>query len=189
MTSDLRPLWRRRLLKPALALATLNAAMFAVYTLPRLLQARSLESRRQTLQAVVERERARLAAAQSRADAIRFNEHDARRFYEEVVGSRENTLLPLLRRIAEIAAELGLETERSSYQPVEIKGMPLERLVITQPVTGTYREVVSFLAQLERLPQFVTVDKLSIRGPSAAGGPTALDLTLSAYFRVKGGAR
>jgi Tfp pilus assembly protein PilO len=187
VTSDPRPFWRRRLLTPVLVLLGLNAALFAAYTLPRLIQARSLESRRETLKAVVERERARRAAATERANSIRDNERDSRRFFE-VVGSKEKTLLPLLRRISEIASELGLEPERSTYNPEDVKGAPLTRFVITLPITGTYPEVVSFLDQLERLPQFVTVDRLGIRGPSAGEGPTALDLTLSAYFVAEAGA-
>lgn len=187
MTSDPRPFWRRRLLTPVLVLLGLNGALFATYTLPRLIQARSLESRRETLKAVVERERARLAAAAERANAIRDNERDSRRFYKDVVGSKEKTLLPLLRRISEIASELGLESERSTYKPDDLKGAPLTRFAITLPITGTYPEVVSFLDQLERLPQFVIVDRLGIRGPSAGSGPTALDLTLSAYFVAEAG--
>jgi Tfp pilus assembly protein PilO len=187
VTSDPRPFWRRRLLKPVLALLGLNAALFAAYTLPRLVQARTLESRREALGAQVERERQRGAAARERAGAVRDNERDSRRFYREVVGSREKTLLPLLRRLAEIASQLGLRPSNSSYKPDEVKGAPLTRFVITLPITGTYREVVSFLDQLERLPQFVTVDRLAIRGPSAGDGPTDLDLTLSAYFLAEEG--
>ena len=188
MTSDPRPFWRRHLLKPVLALLGLNTALFAAYTLPRLMQVRSLEQRRGTLKAMVERERERQAAAAERAGAIRDNERDARRFYQDLVGSREKTLLPLLRRIGEIAAELGLEQAHSAYKPDEVRGAPLTRFVITLPITGTYPEVVSFLDQLERLPQFVTVDRIGIRGSDAGEGPTDLDLTLSAYFLAEGGA-
>jgi Tfp pilus assembly protein PilO len=188
VTSDLRPFWRRRLLKPMLVLLGLNAALFVAYTLPRLMQARGLESRRAALKATVERERSFQAAALERAGAIRDNERDARRFYQELVGSREKTLLPLLRHIGEIASSLGLEQAHSAYKPEEVKGARLTRFVITLPITGTYPEVVSFLDQLERLPQFVTVDRIGIRGPSTGEGPTDLDLTLSAYFLEEGGA-
>jgi Tfp pilus assembly protein PilO len=187
MTSDPRPLWRRRLLKPVLVLLGLNAALFAAYTLPRLVQVRSLEARRRSLDAQVAGERARGAAARERAIAVRDNERDSKRFYKEVVGSRDETLLPLLRRLGEIASELGLQPATSTYKPEEVKGAPLTRFVITLPITGTYRDVVSFLDQLERLPQFVTVDRLAIRGPSAGDGPTDLDLTLSAYFLAEEG--
>lgn len=186
MSGDPRPFWRRRLLVPALALAGLNAAALTVYTVPRVWQARSVASRRQTLQAEVERERVRLDGLKAKAAAIRANERDAERFFKDLVGSKDETLLPLLRRIEKTAAELGLETARVTYKPDDLMGAPLVQLVITLPVSGTYPELVSFLDRLERLPQFVTVDKLGIRGAPDGQGLSDLDLTLSAYFRVEG---
>lgn len=185
MSEDPRPLWRRRLLAPALVLAGLNAAVLSAYTLPRIWQARSVASRRQTLGAEVERERARLRALTDKAAAIRDNERDAERLLKELVGSKADTLLPLLRRIEATASELGLETARATYKPENLTGVPLVRFVITLPVSGTYRELVSFLDRLERLPQFVTVDKLGIRGQQGGQELTDLDLTLSAYFRAE----
>ena len=149
-------------------------------------QARSVVSRRQTLQAEVERERVRLEGLKARAAAIRGNERDAERFFKDLVGSKDETLLPLLRRIEKTAADLGLETSRVTYNPVDLTGAPLVQFVITLPLSGTYPELVSFLDRLERLPQFVTVDKLGIRGTPDGQGLSDLDLTLSAYFRAEG---
>ena len=185
---DPRPYWRRRLLVPFLALLGLNVAVLAVYTLPRVWQARSVESRRQTLGQELERERTRVAALKAKAAAIRDNERDAQRFME-LVGSKDETLLPLLRRIEATASELGLEPARMSYHTDQLSGAPLVQFVITLPLSGTYPELVSFLGRLEQMPHFVTVDKLAIRGASDGQGPTDLDLTLSAYFRTpEGGA-
>jgi Tfp pilus assembly protein PilO len=184
VSPDPRPYWRRRLLWPFLALLALNVAGLAAYTLPRVWQARSVASRRQTLQAELELERTRLDGLKAKAAAIRENERDAGRFLKELVGSKDETLLPLLRRIEKIASELGLEAARASYKPEELSGAPLVQFVITLPLSGTYVELVSFLDRLERLPQFVTVDKLGIRGTPDGQGPTDLDLILSAYFRA-----
>lgn len=187
MTSDPRPFWRRGLLKPALALAGLNALLFAVYTAPRLMQAGSLESQRETLRAEVQRERVRLETRRARVDTILGNERDTQRFYKELVKDKDATLLPLLTRLEQVASELGLVVERSSYKAEDVKGAPLNQLTITLPVTGDYRKVVAFLDRLERLPQFLTVDRLAIRGQPDGQGPTSLDLTLSAYFRAEQG--
>jgi Tfp pilus assembly protein PilO len=184
VNGDPRPFWRRRLLAPALVLLGLNAALLVTYTLPRVWQAQRVAARRQTLQAELERERAVLEAQKAKGAAIRENERDAERFLKELVGSKEETLLPLLRRIEKTASELGLEATRMSYSSEELSGAPLVQFVITLPLSGTYRELVSFLDRLERMPQFVTVDKLGIRGTPDGQGPTDLDLMLSAYFRV-----
>jgi Tfp pilus assembly protein PilO len=184
VNGDPRPFWRRRLLAPTLVLLGLNAALLVAYTLPRVWQAQRVAARRQTLQAELERERAQLEAQKAKGSAIRENERDAERFLKELVGSKDETLLPLLRRIEKIASELGLETARVSYRPEELSGAPLVQFVITMPLSGTYPELVSFLDRLEQLPQFVTVDELAIRGTPDGQGPTDLDLLLSAYFRA-----
>jgi Tfp pilus assembly protein PilO len=184
VSPDPRPYWRRRLLWPFLALLALNVAGLAAYTLPRVWQARSVASRRQTLQAELELERTRLDGLKAKAAAIRENERDAGRFLKELVGSKEETLLPLLRGLEKTASELGLEPARMSYSTEALSGAPLVQFVITLPLSGTYPELVSFLGRLEQLPHFVTVDRLAIRGASDGQGPTDLDLTLSAYFRT-----
>jgi Tfp pilus assembly protein PilO len=175
------------LLWPFLALLALNVAVLAAYTVPRVWQARSVASRRQTLQRELDGERGRLDGVKAKAAAIRDNERDAGRFLKELVGSKEETLLPLLRRIESTASELGLEPARMSYQTEQLSGAPLVQFVITLPLSGTYPELVRFLGRLEELPHFVTVDKLAIRGGSDGQSPTDLDLTLSAYFRTPEG--
>ena len=137
MSRDPRPFWRRRLFVPALVLAGLNAAVLFSYTLPRVWQGRRVASRKVTLASEVERERARLEGLKARAAAIRDNERDATRYMKEVVSSKDETLLPLLRRIEATASELGLEAARVAYRPQELTGAPLVRFEITLPVSGT----------------------------------------------------
>jgi hypothetical protein len=48
-------------------------------------------------------------------------------------------------------------------------------------VTGTYRQLGSFLAALEQSPHFLTVDQVSIR--QKEGSVADLAIVLSAYFR------
>ena len=49
------------------------------------------------------------------------------------------------------------------------------------PISGSYRQVVSFLQRIEALPHFVTVDSISLREDSGAGS-TNLNVGLSVYF-------
>ena len=59
----------------------------------------------------------------------------------------------------------------------------LARFRITMPISGSYRQIVSFLQRIEALPHFVTVDSISLREDSAAGGrSTNLNVVLSVYF-------
>lgn len=183
---DLRPFWRRRLVKPLLWLLGLNGALFAVYTFPRLLQERTLAARVVTLRAEVERERATTGALRSRSDTVRSNARDLQRFYADLVGSKTGTLLPLLKEISGAAHSLGLTVGRAAYNPEEVKDAPLVRFVITMPIQGQYRQVVSLLDRLERSRHFVTVDQVQIRETQGSEG-TGLNVEMSAYFRAEEG--
>lgn len=184
----MKPFWRRRLLVPFLALLGLNLAAFLAYTLPRRMQERNITTRAVVLREEVERERRATAELRRRAETLETNNRDVARFYREVVGGRRMGLLPILQELEGMANGLGLQSQRRSYAPEEVKGVAgLSRFQITMPVSGTYRQLGSFLGLLERSPHFLTVDKVSIR--QREGGVAELSIVVSAYFRGEEGAR
>lgn len=176
---------RRHLLLAFVGLLGLNAAVFAAHTLPRTMQERSARSRAAVVRAEVERERLRTAALRERVEAARSNASDRERFYREVVGERRSSLHTILREMEITAAELGLRLEQTIDEQ-KVEGAPLDRFVIRMPVTGTYRQLVSFLERLEQSGHFLTVDQIQLRDK---GGEKAakLDVVVSAYFRREDG--
>jgi hypothetical protein len=182
----LKPFWRRRLLVPFLALLGLNVAVFLAYTLPRRMREKNIASRVVVLREDVDRERRATAELRRRAETLDSNTRDQTRFYREVVGGRRASLLPILQELQGIAQNLGLESLRRSYTPQEVKDVAgLSRFEITMPVTGSYRQLGSFLGALERSPHFLTVDKVSLR--QKEGSEADLSIVVSAYFRGEGG--
>ncbi len=174
-----------RLARAALLLLALNVAVFLVFTLPRTLQERSLASRVATLRAEAQRERGQVEALRQRAQAIQANENDARRFFHEIVKSRQATLLPALAEIHQAAAAEGLELGQESYSRNDLKETALVRLRISLPVKGSYGQLVGFLRRLERSKSFVVVDTLGLASEES-GGEASLDIGLSAYFLATG---
>ena len=178
----MKPFWRRRLLLPFLALAVLNVAVFLAYTLPRRMQEKNIASRVVVLREEVERERRATAELRRRAETLDSNKRDVARFYREVVGGRRIGLLPVLEELESVATRLGLKSPRRAYAPEEVKGVAgLNRFQVTMPVTGSYRQLGSYLAALEQSPHFLTVDKVSLR--QKEGSVADLAIVLSAYFR------
>jgi len=178
----LKPFWRRRLLVPVLVLAGLNLAVFLAYTLPRRMQEKNIASRVVVLREEVERERRATAELRRRAETLESNNRDVARFYREIVGGRRIGLLPVLEELEALAVRLGLQSPRRNYAPKEVKGVAgLNRFQVTMPVTGSYRQLGSFLAALEQSRHFLTVDKVSLR--QKEGRVADLDIVLSAYFR------
>jgi Tfp pilus assembly protein PilO len=183
----LKPFWRRHLVVPFLVLAGLNLAVFLAYTLPRRMQEKNIASRAVVLREEVERERRAMAELRRKAETLESNNRDMARFYREIIGSRRAGLLPVLQELEGMAASLGIQAPRRNYAPKEVKGVAgLSRFQVTMPVTGTYRQLGSFLGALERSPHFLTVDKVALRQKS--GSVADLAVVLSAYFRGEEGA-
>ena len=180
--------WRQWLRLPLLAAVGLNLLVFVAYTLPRSLQQRSVASRLEVLRDEVQREKTRTEGLRHRSDTMRANAADVQRFYRDLVSTREEALLPILREIESAAGQQGLETGRYNLKPESVKGAPLEVTTITLPVTGTYRQLVAFLDELERSKYFVVVEKIDLHG-QPQGHETGLDVILAAYLRSDPGAQ
>jgi Tfp pilus assembly protein PilO len=162
------------------ALAALNAVVFFAYTVPKRLAERSLAAQVAALRAEVDRERSTVIRQRRRAEAVQANAADTTRFYQ-ALGAR-NALLTVLEELQRTPRELGLRVGRRTYEPKEVKGLPLTRYSITMPVTGNYRQLTAFLDRMERSSHFMTVDEVNLR-KRAASGEADLDVTMSAYVR------
>ena len=168
---------------PFAVLLGLNALVFGVYTLPRSLQERSLSTQVSALRAGVERERTVVEDRRNQVDAARSNTEDTQRFYRQVVFGREESLASSLEELGHIAGSLGLKPGPRSFDQEEVDGAPLVRFVVNMPVSGSYRELISFLDRLEQTPRFLTVDAIRLR-EKREEGRVDLDLVISTYFRA-----
>ena len=130
----------------------------------------------------MERERAAVARIRRRTEALSANAADAKRFYERV-GPR-SSLLTLIEDVHRTSRDLGLKVTRRGYEPTDVKGLPLTRYSITMPVTGTYRQLTSFLDVMERSPHFLIVDQINLR-KQGVRGEADLDVVMSAYVKAE----
>ena len=182
-----KPFWRTRLLPAFVVLLLLNAAAFAAWTLPRSLRQKNAAERAETARAEVSRERERVAALRSRAEAVQANRADLERFYSTLAGTEKQDLLPTLEAIEELARDPGLQPSSRSVRREGVDSAPLERVVVTLPLEGSYSQLVGFLRGVERSPRFLTVDRVSLRADTEQQG--ALQVELSTYLRAAPGAR
>ena len=192
MSTAHRPLWRKHLLWPMVGLLGLNLVVGAAYTVRRGLQQRGISMRAEALRKEAAALRLSVQDLQRRADIARDNGAAEKRFFAEVVGTRQSTLVPTLTEIEKLAAEPGLKAGGRSFTPDPVKGLPLMRLQVAVTLTGGYKQLVDFLARVERSKHFVTVDRVLLREGSsqgdegaAAGGSLAVQL--SAWFKAEEG--
>jgi len=174
-----RPFWRRWLLWPALGLLVLNLGTFAAYTFPRRLQERTLAARAVTLREEVERERRVNEGLRRQSQVIGANAQDMQRFLRQVVAGRDS-LSAILEELERSAQDLGLRTERRSYNREELDKLPLVRFEVTLALFGSHGQLMGFLDALERSPRFITVDRVKYQ--DREGGAPELNVTISAYF-------
>ncbi len=179
-----RPSLRRLLFYAWLALLVANLGALGAWTLPRTFAERNLELHAERLRAGVKAAQKRNQALKARDEVAAQNDVDVQRFYRGVVGTREQTLLPVLAEIDAVARELQLNPGRQAYEAKLLKGTEVVRFSISMPVSGPYRQVVALLERLERSRYFLTVDEISLRErPQEGAGAAELGLTFSTYFR------
>jgi Tfp pilus assembly protein PilO len=179
------PFWRRRLLPAFLALGAVNLLVFAAWTAPRTVRLRSATARLEAARKQVQSEKAEVARLSERGEAIRANTADLRRFYSSVVGPEDADLVPTLEEIERMARTLGLSPGARGYRRDAVQDAAVERVAVSLPLEGSYRQLVGFLREVETSSRFLTVDSIALSGKEEGG---ALHVELSAYMRLPPGA-
>lgn len=182
-----RPFWRAKLLPAFLALLALNALAFVAWTLPRSLRQRNAQARAASARAELQLEKQRAQALGDRAEAIRANGADLERFYATLAGDEKQNLFQSLEAVEELAREPGLQLATRSVRREDVDGAPLERVVMTLPLEGSYPQLVGFLRGVERSKRFLTVDGVALHADAESGG--SLQVDLSTYLRQSPEAR
>jgi Tfp pilus assembly protein PilO len=169
-----------------LGLLALNLLVFGAWTGPRTFRLRSVAARGEGARAEVDRQRETAARLRERADAIRANQEDLERFYRSVAGTEKADLLPTLEEIEQLARGPGLKPGGRAFRREEVKDARLERVAVTLPLEGSYRQLVAFLRETEGSRRFLTIDRVSMRAQGESGA--ALQVELSSYLRAEPGA-
>jgi Tfp pilus assembly protein PilO len=182
-----RPFWRAKLLPAFLGLLALNALAFVAWTLPRSLRQRNAQARAASARAELQLEKQRAQTLVDRAEAIRANGADLERFYATLAGDERQNLFQSLEAVEELAREPGLQLATRSVRREDVDGAPLERVVMTLPLEGSYSQLVGFLRGVERSKRFLTVDGVALRADAESGG--SLQVDLSTYLRQSPEAR
>jgi hypothetical protein len=180
------PRRRRRLLIALGVLVVLNGIVAAAYTVPRASGERRLAERKKELALELQRERAVAEKRYREVETIRANTADVQRFYASTVGDRSGNLVRVLSAVEGFAREGGMRPGGATYKEQDVKGLPLDRFVITMPVSGTYRQLVALVQRLERSQYFLTLDEIRLSGDAQAS-KAELALTMSCYFKAASG--
>jgi Tfp pilus assembly protein PilO len=179
-----RPFWRRWLLPACAVLAGLNLVALVAWTGPRALRQRNATARLEAARVEAQNARETTARLRERVGAMRANASDVERLYARFTGTERSDLVPTLEDVERMARLPGLRPGARGYARSQVKDAPLEQVSITLPLSGSYDQLVNFLAEVERSPRLLTVDGVTLRAEQGSG---RLQVELSAYFRVAPG--
>ena len=161
-----------------------NAACFVLVVRPRMREYQSLEGGK----GAFERE---LASAQKKKeelaayyDRIVATEKNADRFFNEILGTKQERSIEIQKEIADIATQFKISPESVSYVNGDLVDDGLEKFEIDLPIAGDYNDLRSFIARIENSKDFLIVDRISLSGTKEGGLNLQLNIAVSTYFNA-----
>lgn len=128
-----------------------------------------------------------LARGETEADATRYQRgiRDLDEFKKRFIPKKEFT--GLLSRMFATAKNNSLSMQGITYKPGKrIKGTQVTTYDVSFTVTGKYPAVKSFLADLVRYPEMVTVDGVSLSNQSMVQENVTLKIQTTVYLLLEG---
>jgi hypothetical protein len=180
-----RAVTEHRALVLALAVAfVVNVCVYALVVYPLAERVANIEQRDQAAEEALAQARMDHAQASGTLTGKTRAAAQLATFYHDVLpgdlaGARRLTYL----RLARLARESNLQSERSSYDPTAATGSTLTRLQIQMVLSGTYANLRNFVYQLETAPEFVVIDRVQLTAERTGTGPLVAILRLSTYYR------
>jgi Tfp pilus assembly protein PilO len=176
--------WARRagLLAVSGALLVANLAFFLWYRSTTRQRQQALESRRVALERDVEgaeAEAVRLARQRERLLQVTEALND---FYQHRVGSRRETLAPLIDDLHGVLRRIGIFPAQITYASVPLKDLPLSELKISFSFKNDYGRFKQLVAAFESSRRWIVVHDVALARDTDAPGSVQVRMQLSAYF-------
>jgi len=180
--------WRRRapLLAACLFFFAANLGFFFWYRGTMRERDLSLEARRAALAAEVqtaEREAETLAAQARRLSAVSAAIEE---FYGRRVGTRRQTLAPVVSELHAILSRVGIAPLDIAYSTTPVADLPLSRMAIRFGFDAEYSKFKRLLEAFEKGRRWIVVREISLaRNPDVPGG-VQVRVALATYFSDEG---
>jgi Tfp pilus assembly protein PilO len=112
---------------------------------------------------------------------------ELKRFYNSILptdqtGARRITYV----RLARMAREAGLRTERGTIESSTVDDSRLSRLRMTMTLEGQYDEIRRFIHRIETAPEFTVIEDVAVQRLTEEGSTLALELAIATYYWTNG---
>ncbi len=178
---------RRDGLRAALVLGVLlavNLVFWFVLVRPRQAEIALLRETKQTAdvtEAQARRQLEELRRVHRHAKAV---QEGIRVFFEEMLSTREQRLVPFQRALTSVGEEFGVEPRQVGVSLETLAQEGIEVMTISFPIQGGYENLRRLLARLEALDQFLIVREVSLRGSDRGGRELQLNVAVETYFNA-----
>lgn len=85
-------------------------------------------------------------------------------------------------RLAQLAAESNVRSERFTAQETHLKNSDLARLQMVVTLQGSYQDIRRFIHAIETAPEFLAIDNMTLTVRGDVNAPLGLTLAVSTYF-------
>ena len=129
-----------------------------------------------------------LAMARTTVDGKLEADRELQNFYREILPSDLSDARGItFARLEEAAVRNNLLMERRSSSTDHEEGSRLARLQMTMFLKGDYRDMRSFLSELEAADDFIVIEEISLSQDDAAENTESLTLGLATYYWTENG--
>ena len=181
--------WRENVWKQRAGLLAV-AALFLLANLGFLLGSRSiraarkqaLEARRASLTSEVDAREAEAKKLIGQRDRLAQVSSAIEDFYGRRVGSRRQTLAPLVDEVHAVMQKAGVSPSAISYATTPLKDLPLTQMSIGFAFQSDYARFKRLLAAFETNPRWIVVREVSLSRDAEAPGEVQVRLELGTYF-------
>jgi Tfp pilus assembly protein PilO len=179
---------KRRLIMPLLVAIAANVALYALAIYPLERRVATAGTRAEAAAAARRAAESNHLDAQATVIGMDRADEELQRFYKSVLpadqtGARRITYV----RLARMARESGLRTERGTIESSAIDDSRLSRLRMTMTLEGQYDEIRRFIHRIETAPEFTVIEDVAVqRGVDEEGSSLVLELAVTTYYWTNG---
>jgi len=176
--------WRQRagLLTASGLFLLANAAFLIGFRSITAAQAQGLEERRSALTRDVTAREAEAAKLVSERDRLAEVSSVIEEFYGRRVGSRRETLAPIVEEIHAVMRKVGVAPKSIGYSIASVSNLPLSQMLIGFSFQSDYARFKRLLYAFEAHRRWIVVKEISLSRDSETPGEVQVRLTLATYF-------
>lgn len=176
--------WRQRagLIAASGLFLIANAAFLIGFRSITAKQAQGLEDRRAALTREVAASEAEAAKLASERDRLAKVSSVIEEFYGRRVGSRKETLAPLVEEIHSVMRRIGVAPKSISYSIMAVSKLPLSQMVIAFAFQSDYARFKRLLSAFEANRRWIVVREIGLTRDGETPGEVQVRMNLATYF-------